>query len=434
MAWGVRQRLSTLSLGPMSGDKLIEFVCQAGKLMILHEMIMTDPDASEEHQTSLSAWTGEVLCEVKDALTRVDSSEINFENLWNLVEFLEELVLEVHTLTRLLVHSDFMVALRNLIDRVKSRPDYDENDSSLGYWIRRCKSALQELESKLQGDIPVLSTTETHASAAADLGSTPQAGPSKLQSVREQSEEQVSGPANSSDAVGPANLATSSYPASPPVDTFTLPVAAFVSLTHSSEPVQEQAERILDSTNPSDTVESAMPEPVLAVGAPLNSCYGPASASHSPPPEPAQEQREGSPGAANLSNLDDTRPEPTSSSGPRVNAPFASHSDTTSWPPSSPPGQDERKDSLPKKAGNSADTANPATPDHTHPEPASSALSGGPLPPCDPAASASKPQTPPWHPLQDEVNGCHTTRSDPIEPCDDDPHASTSAEPSSPPT
>ncbi|KAI0359412.1 hypothetical protein OH77DRAFT_1023851 [Trametes cingulata] len=386
----------------MSGDKLIEFVCQACKLMILHEMIMTDPDASEEHQTSLSAWTGEVLCEVQDVLKRVDSGEINFENLWNLVEFLEELV-EVHTLARLLVHSDFVIALRNFIDRVKSRPGYDENDSRLGYWIRRCKTALQELESKLQSDIPAPSATETHASAGADLASTPQARPSEIQSVCEQSEEQVSGPANSSDAVKPASLVTTSSPAGPPVNSPVVP--AFASQSPPSESVdsEEHMKSNLGPVHPS--YSDPRPEPTsFSVSALVNSSPAPASASHSTPSEPVHAQSEGKADPASLSGVDDPRPASASSSDPSLSAPLTSDtSDTNGRPSPSSSGQDEKRGSLSKKVGYGADTA-------------------------------SVLQTPPWHPVQDEANGRPTTGSDPIEPRDDAARGSASARPSCPPT
>ncbi|KAI0359389.1 hypothetical protein OH77DRAFT_1022906 [Trametes cingulata] len=434
VAWGVRQRLSTLFSQPLSGDGLGDVLSLTRKLMVLHTRIFTDPDASEEYRTSLSAWTGEAVREVGDALEKVDCSNITIWNLCRLSEFLEELVKE-HTLAKPSVRSDFVIGLQNVLDTVKSRPDLDNVSQEC---IRRCEVVLKRLESMLQSDIPAPVATESHSYAAAELASTPRAGPSGSHSVHEQ-EKQVLAPANSSDAVEPANLVATSSPVSAPVDTSTLPAAASasVSLIPPLEPVQEQAERILDSTDPSDAVEPAKTEPNSSSGSPINSCSDPASASQSPPSEPAQEQPEISPDAANLSHPDDPRPAPTSpSSGPPLNAPLASpasRSDTGSLPPASSLVQEEQKSSMPAQAGDGADTVSPATPDRCHAEPASSTLSGVLLPSPGPAGSASASQTPPWHPLQDEADGCAPTRSDPSEPCDDPARGSASARPSSPP-
>ncbi|KAI0359324.1 hypothetical protein OH77DRAFT_1419800 [Trametes cingulata] len=394
-----------------------------------------DPVASEGHRISVSAWTEEALRQVGEALERVDCSKITWWMLRDLAEFLEELV-EVHMYTGLLVCSDFVITWQNILDRVKSCPDYDENDSRLGYWIWSYKSAFQELESKLQSDNTMPSSTEEpHSCAAADLASTSHAGPSGLQSVREQSEQQVSGPANSSHAVEPASLVTSSSRATAPVNSSIMPAAA--SRPKTSEPVQEQAGQILHSAGPSDAVGTAGLEPTSSPAiASLDSSADSASASQSPPSEHAKEQREGSTGTANLSHSIDLRQAPASSTGPPLNAPLASiatRSDTALQPPPSSPVQEAQKHSEDEKAENSADTANPAKPDHSHPEPASSALSGVLIPSPGPAGSASVSQTAPWHPLQDEANCCAPTRSDPIVPRDNPARGSASARPSSSP-
>ncbi|KAI0359393.1 hypothetical protein OH77DRAFT_1023074 [Trametes cingulata] len=64
--------------------------------MVLQAKIITDPDASEEHRTTLSSWTGEALYrEVQTALESADCTKITSQSLEALRDILEGLV-ELH--------------------------------------------------------------------------------------------------------------------------------------------------------------------------------------------------------------------------------------------------------------------------------------------------------------------------------------------------
>ncbi|KAI0359335.1 hypothetical protein OH77DRAFT_1020108 [Trametes cingulata] len=440
LAWRVRHRLSTLFSQPLSGDGLEDVLSLTRKLMVLHTRIFTDPDASEEHRTSLSAWSGEAFREVGDALERVDCSKVTWVLLWKLAEILEELV-EVHTLTtrRPPIRLDFVVTLRNFLDRVKSRPDWDDGARNE---IRTCESTLKTLESILQSDNTAHEATESHSGTVVDPASTSHAGPSELRSVHRQ-EEQIPGPANSEsseskspNALKPARTETTSSPASPPVNSPVAPAPVSQSILSEAVNSEEQTQSHLGPAHLSDPDDPRPVQTSSSASAHVSSSSGQASASQSTPSEPVLKQSVGKADTASLSGVDDSRPAPASSSGPSLSAPLASvTSDTNGLVPSpSSSRQDDQKVSLSKKVGYGVGTATLAEPDHSHlADPTFSAFSGVSLPPADPAGSAFASQMPPWHPLQDEGNGCAPTGSDRIEPCDEPARGSASARPASPP-
>ncbi|KAI0348824.1 hypothetical protein OH77DRAFT_1526131 [Trametes cingulata] len=206
-----------------------------GSNILLGRTITADPDSSEEHRTSQSAWTWEVLREVKDALERVECSTITWRGLWDLVELLEKLV-EVHTLARLLVRPDFVIAWRNFIDRMNSLPCWNDHHRDD---FRRCESALKKLESKLQSDSPAPFATESHPLTW------------------------CSGPASASQ--------------SPP-----------------SEPAQEQREGSPGTANPSDPDDTREPtsSSVPSLSKPLAESVAPDTTARQSPPPSGQDERE----------------------------------------------------------------------------------------------------------------------------------------------